>query len=348
MQIFLHIGHFKTGTSSLQHVLSSNREQLASVGICYPLTDDQFPNQHGNLVKFATHQGEYEALLKLVRDVRDKGYKKLILSAEVASNGTRESTDKMVRLLSSYGSVAVIYVIRHWAEYLPSRYAQNVKRGDGWSWFEFLRHCEENFDNLVDINYWLVVQNFLSAQKLFVQVYDSGVISRVMELMGLSLFKLPVGKENITSNANIVEVRRLANLLVQANFEFESNLHFMNLKNSTLSRPYADLGIYTRQILGNNEWRKILSNIVDETSISDPFTIDFPFERWTNYILNNLDEIGIETPEERWTSNCPKAFTPSFANLHNNKQLAQLFSDHIQPYFQNSTLTEQNVTDSRK
>lgn len=36
MQILLHIGHYKTGTTALQYFLDRNREALRSLGLCYP------------------------------------------------------------------------------------------------------------------------------------------------------------------------------------------------------------------------------------------------------------------------------------------------------------------------
>ena len=44
--IYLHIGHPKTASSSLQHFLSKNREALEKEGYIYPLFSRHMANHH--------------------------------------------------------------------------------------------------------------------------------------------------------------------------------------------------------------------------------------------------------------------------------------------------------------
>lgn len=92
MELILHIGQSKTGTSAIQHFLAMNRERLAAKGILYPAAEVS-----GNIVNIKNHnafadsiQGRlifpflrYEEYINYFKKVsEDKRYSKIILSAE--------------------------------------------------------------------------------------------------------------------------------------------------------------------------------------------------------------------------------------------------------------------------
>src|ERR1700744_5933867 len=58
MRYVLHIGTNKTGTSTLQHYLGTNRDMLKSQGIWYP-TIGKFRYAHHDLADAIKHGGEF-------------------------------------------------------------------------------------------------------------------------------------------------------------------------------------------------------------------------------------------------------------------------------------------------
>src|SRR5262245_55678058 len=92
VSLVFHGGHYKTGTTSLQHTLRYSEEALAEAGILYPRgpADGRFSDvQHADLVadSFAgRHERVKQYLAGVVEAARARGCKTVLLSSELATS----------------------------------------------------------------------------------------------------------------------------------------------------------------------------------------------------------------------------------------------------------------------
>ncbi len=320
LNIFLHIGHFKTGTSTFQHLLSGSRELLAEHGILYPDIGGRFPWQHGDILSPATHKGEYSALETLIFDTKKKGFKTIILSGEVASNCRPAQAKEMTRRLRKLGNLEVFYVVRHWQSYLPSRYYQNIKRGDGWNWYSFIETCGRDFGINVDINYGLVANAYSEADRLHLEPYQGNTSARLLQLMKIGFLRDSNMKSNESKTFEEVEVLRLSNILVQRHLGVEHNLHYNNLKNGTLANPGFELLELRKMVYMKPKIQEKLLEIVRKTQLLIPLE-EFDFSIWERALMGSAEFRKFDF--DLWKLGPPNNFRVATASFENNLMLRQ-------------------------
>ena len=179
MFITLHMGMHKTGTSSLQHWLGANARKLArdNISVKTHWTDLNVRNP--------LHFAPDRARAELAR-LKAQGVERLIVSDETLSLFSRSQHQALAEILQGYIVDAVI-VFRHWCGYLPSRWAQNVKRRDAEPFGEFLERRGGP-----DRDFRLVMDNLsgLELRNIRVVSYDNavagaGVVRTVADALGL-------------------------------------------------------------------------------------------------------------------------------------------------------------------
>lgn len=130
VDLLLHIGHHKTGTTTVQRALNVNRERLAESGILYPKTGLRGEAHHllAEVKWKADHEGA-ETLFESLRDEVERAEPRLVvLSSEqfYHRKGLRPSLSALRRI---FETVDVIAFLRRQDEYLEASYAQKLKRG---------------------------------------------------------------------------------------------------------------------------------------------------------------------------------------------------------------------------
>lgn len=128
-RIYFHIGFNKTGTTTLQHTLSQNRELLQSRGFAYPST---LPN-HGHLADHLNpaRRAVLDEAIRTrnslwsdaLRDEISNSKMDIIISSEGFSN----IDPKLLRSFFPYSEIKIVVYIREQAEYIVSIYQQAVK-----------------------------------------------------------------------------------------------------------------------------------------------------------------------------------------------------------------------------
>ena len=148
MDLALHIGSGKTGTSSIQHFMNRNRDRLAELGHLYPESPGRTRHARlGLFIKpdallgntpswrrqgFASPEDFREAFRsKLFAEINASGLSRVVLSDEALYG----SPNNALRQLRSFtdgiaGRVRVIVYLRRQDDHLISRYQQVVKVGD--------------------------------------------------------------------------------------------------------------------------------------------------------------------------------------------------------------------------
>ncbi len=161
-KLFLHVGFHKTGTTSLQDLMSRNRKELLNQGLIYPKTR-KFRAQHEfawsaglrgwGWKQFGGSQagpGPAKRMYKLIRASKQD----VVVSSEFLSELTPE---KIQRLFASIGDkdLRVIFTVRPIAKILPSAYQQEVKNGSKLTYDRWLKRVLEPVnDNRNKTRFW--------------------------------------------------------------------------------------------------------------------------------------------------------------------------------------------------
>lgn len=147
-RLYLHIGHGKTGSSSIQRVLTENRDILLENGYAYPSSQVNHTFLHGissqnyqdwphslQLMRGRTSQSEVEQFFKeCVNELEsyksNKNVHSVILSSESLANLSPGQCKTLHDILKSiFDVISVIIYLRPPISYLNSIAQQNIKSG---------------------------------------------------------------------------------------------------------------------------------------------------------------------------------------------------------------------------
>jgi hypothetical protein len=152
MQLVVHAGIHRTGTTSLQRFLAKNRAALAAQGIVYPGEE----NSHQALA-WALHRGQAdaEAVLALVAESRAAGARTMVLSGE---DFAIHRTLGWLRAVAEHVDTRAVFYLRRQDHWLMSWYNQHVK----WPFNrEKSRMDPQAFLATIDDFYWLDYERLL-------------------------------------------------------------------------------------------------------------------------------------------------------------------------------------------
>lgn len=138
VSLVFHGGHYKTGTTSLQHSLRASESGLAAAGILYPRgpADGQFSDvQHADLIgdTFAGRHDRVEQYLAgIIETAKAQNCKTILLSAELATS-FHQFPEPFARWSETTGrlfdDVRYVFVVRDAVGYATSMYRELVKSG---------------------------------------------------------------------------------------------------------------------------------------------------------------------------------------------------------------------------
>ena len=147
--------------------------------------------------------------------------------------------------------------------------------------------------------------------------------------MGLEGLELP-RRENVTANTNEIEKLRLANLLTHKRFGIDHNLQYLNIREQSLSKPYAQFMDFSRALLRDTAISSAIEEIVEGSPVDVTFPDGFPFEGWSSYLSSSLSAMGVNVLENGWRdSNETRSFSPSAATFTNSQPLRELYQHRI-------------------
>jgi hypothetical protein len=146
LDVVLHIGSGKTGTSSIQHFLHTNRARLADLGYLYPktpgrlrhirlglslLANEALPDSpdRRQVERFASPEAFRRAFRRrLFREINQSGLSQLVLSDEGLWGLPDDALPRLSRFTRRIaGSFRVVVYLRRQDDHLVSRYQQVVK-----------------------------------------------------------------------------------------------------------------------------------------------------------------------------------------------------------------------------
>lgn len=318
----VHVGHFKTGTSSFQHRLSELREELTRYGVLYPLGNEAHPTQQGAALGSFTKFGKREAIDNILQEFRASEADTLVLSGEVLSNSSASSVAELVARLKSDGFVRLVYAIRDWSSYLPSRYAQNSRRADGWTWWEYLEATVRTFDHNVDVNFALNINAFALAGADDFQLLYHRDGRAIKDLLGAMELTSRVGSvvlqgsdeptRNRAGDPDLLEATRLVNALhAELTGESANRLFDARLKQDTLSATYG-LSAVAKAVLNDRGFSEQLRREINARRETPEFLTRQTLSQWINSLTRSIEQYGLRQPPASWgSSQLPQAFQPS-------------------------------------
>lgn len=162
VDVVLHIGSGKTGTTSIQQFLRRHPEQLAARGILYPRSPGRTRHTRLGLAVLPdaalAHSQDWLAgdhpepevfrrrfRRRLLREVAESGARRVVLSDEGLYHVSAEAVGNLRELLGGFaGSVRLVVYLRRQDDHLVSRYQQVVKMGEvrplaAWARTDFAR-----------------------------------------------------------------------------------------------------------------------------------------------------------------------------------------------------------------
>jgi hypothetical protein len=146
-RVYVHIGLPKTGTTFVQSALWEGREVLASVGCLVPgdqrvakwRAASDLLGRRPKGAGAADISGAWDAF---ARDIREWHGDTVVFSEELLSTATRR---QISQLTASVGGAEVhaVVTVRDLARVLPSLWQHEVRKGNTWTWPEFLDSVRE-------------------------------------------------------------------------------------------------------------------------------------------------------------------------------------------------------------
>jgi hypothetical protein len=137
----LHIGPHKTGTTAIQGAFHLARERLAAHGVVYAGTDRQPMRATLAVTGRPAMLGESRPDMaywdKLVRDVREAGDQRVVISSEFFADGDDATARRVVADLGG-PRVHVVVTLRPLARVMPSQWQQYLQNGPRTPYLEWL------------------------------------------------------------------------------------------------------------------------------------------------------------------------------------------------------------------
>lgn len=136
--VYLHVGPYKTGTTYVQGLLTSNQDNLAAQGVLY--VGGTFRNQ-GRAVREVLQRGDnpatgasvHGAWPKLLGQVADWHGRAAVISHELIATATRSQIKSMLRGLKAC-EVHVIYTARDLSRVAPAMWQTAVRSKRAFTW----------------------------------------------------------------------------------------------------------------------------------------------------------------------------------------------------------------------
>ncbi|MBN1638300.1 MAG: hypothetical protein JW866_05000 [Ignavibacteriales bacterium] len=163
-KLYIHIGTYKTGTTTIQQGLALNERELMNHGYVYASTartsGDNF--NHHNLVHFLHNnklfketKGTWE---ELIFEIKNKEYENFIISSEIFCSMKKEEIEKIRDILPAEIRVIIVCYLRRQDLILQSVWSQltknNMNKMDFKPWLKAVNYKTEFTDYFLFLKKW--------------------------------------------------------------------------------------------------------------------------------------------------------------------------------------------------
>lgn len=267
MRVVIHGGLHKTGTTAVQHILASAGPALMAAGFLYPGTGHV---QHSHLLDTRSDRWHEDLVLEPLAEARRQGAHTLLLSGEVVSKLDARQLARLVRALGGV-EVRLVFGVRHWWGFWPSRWKQNCRRRDSQCFHTYLekvtdpglRHPDTRFDALLE----RAASMAPGIAAVSVEAAGSPVkmIEAVLAACGLPaalaarLCALPT-KGNISPPVREIELMRLANGCIASRLGLPQDALFHSIA-SAQRMPFAFKPARLLKSLDSQRYEQLLRRV---------------------------------------------------------------------------------------
>jgi len=251
MEIFIHIGPHKTGTTTIQHGLGLNEKVLRRNGVLVPNSGRPFPKNGGvhNLAwelveyKSKSYHPEYGSWKDLLNELKEsKEFRKAVLSSEGFCFLDVARIQKVCDWLEDYQVKIIIYVRRQdeaiqsfWVE-CAKNFAASPQVGSFYEWVEEYNYYISRYDYSDLISKWEAV---FSQENIILRLFKPDDFKPSLFHDFLSLCDIKVDHiflpkhTNISPGVKIIEAIRLVKNHIDFSHldERKWNYIFKGLKN---------------------------------------------------------------------------------------------------------------------
>lgn len=238
IDLIVHVGTGKTGTTSVQHFMNVNRDRLGEADFFYPATPGR--SRHAQFTVFLTPDEELDDQpvwhrmeaddptrwrrrfrRRLLDEIADSGLTRVVLSEETifkSSDGTLRRLQRFAR--RNFRSLRIVVYLRRQDDHLVSRYQQAVKVGEVRRLTDPALH--RDFSDVYDYAGRLaLLADILEPDEVVVRRYERSAFAGgelfldFLEAIGagadLDRLQQP-DERNVSFNAETVEFLRLLNI----------------------------------------------------------------------------------------------------------------------------------------
>jgi hypothetical protein len=280
--IYLHIGTFKTGTSSIQLFLNENREQMERAGFFVPYGDLRFQYvlPLSLIIDHTQFRAAWPAVKKsaayyweqLHQQIAETECKNILISAEnfcdLVHPGAREKAAFFAEFLQrqfSEHKVVVIVYLRNLPEYIDSMYREIIKVSCMTSSLnEFIREGIENRD--IHINPCIYLDYFstiFGKKSLIVRKYqreellNHNIVDDFLSVIGCAIDADTTVQTdyhtNVSLNRDCTQLKKVFNELKILDYNFNFNLsnmlvHAVTTTNEETSIDTDELKKFTDEV----------------------------------------------------------------------------------------------------
>lgn len=228
MRIFIHIGSYKTGTTSIQSHLQRSRDKLEASGWLYPLSGSQNGHAH-HQIPFALQKSgggdsvdaSRSLVSEIIEEAKSKKAENIVISSEVFFSLQNSHIQSFSKLFEGQGhDVRIVCYLRRQDQFLHSFYMQCIKHSQ-------MRVSDEpaeykGFNEVVSIaRYDQIISWWAEAfgkDAMMIETYDSkcqknGVVNEFMQKIECDAAPSNNNEAriNTTIRTELIEYLRVAN-----------------------------------------------------------------------------------------------------------------------------------------
>lgn len=216
MEIILHIGRHKSGTSSLQAFLWAREVLLSDRGVLYPKSGRSRSVAHHDLARACNHKvGSREQALEIARNIREElrpHHERIILSSEAFQNIREVSTLKAVlEEIAPRSTVRVICYVREHVDYAVSSLKQMIQNQTRFA--SLSDHASGFKDPTRFLDLWRSVGDLNLRWYHRSLLKDGDIIADFTDLIGLGIAAEPSSDMNPSIGGNLLICKMAMNRL---------------------------------------------------------------------------------------------------------------------------------------
>jgi len=272
MQVYLHIGMHKTGTTSVQRLVGYRADDLEELGYRFFVNPIQLNPQLPQYFSPA-------AIREKLAEAKKAGIKSVGFSMEMLSTLSITQFQQMTAIFVDH-ELNLVCAFRHWASFLPSRWAQNCVRRDSQSFPAYRSALMCKGSTHVDVRYDLTIEKMKSVNPASIKIvsYDNAMTQSTILPTVLTAFDLPKkfveslnpkrAKANQKRPNEEVDISRLFNGLFSQENGLPLNGIFDTLeKGVAADKMYNSYGRVNNYLADNPQLRQALEDLLAEQRV---------------------------------------------------------------------------------